>query len=971
MKNNSKKLISLLLAFAMVLSIMPAITLAASAAEIEKPVGVSIVQDYDVLKGVDEGSWAESVKANLPAEVSVDGVATPVTWADPAEYVDPSVLGYYSIPGAVVVGEETLTTSITVEVRQRVNLLAEYDPSFEDSTANYGFKSPWTNNYANKTGFITPVTSPVKDGTYSRQFNYSAEETNPQLTYIKDDYYDEIAALVNASGSGEYCFSVWGRLNEEAVDEHELRPGATFTLEDGTELDASYVIQNAMQKDSWVNSVAVYTVPADSVVSTVFPQVLASFPNGGNGDLIYLDDLELCNISVLPIENEPAINITEVSALAPIAIVKDYDTYVADWKAGLNLPATVTVTVSDGTTDTVEVVWDYAPLEDLSVTGKYVLTGKLSTLKYTNDNNVTVQQVVLIREKTNLVHNGDFKIGTATNKAEGWELGYTLLRVENPDDEADYIARFKASSTATNKSVLFSTNGLGTPKLSEGIANSGAGQYYMQFIAKSVSYGTEGEDSYVPARADTQLWPRIYYNTSATATSGFKAQKTGTAVTLTEEWQTIGCQFDIDTLNPQYRLYVQATIGTAAAYFYLDNIEVFPLRINLPLPADCEHADRLTQVVEPTCTEAGYTINYCPLCGDSYNSDEVEALGHTEAEAVVENNVAATCGKDGSYDTVVYCSVCDAEISRVTTPVPATGEHTYDNDSDPDCNICDAIREVEPAQAIKYASADLDNSLDMNFYINDAVLSTVASAKIVQTKADGTTVEQVKSVEDIKIDKENDSYISYNGMAAKEMGDTITVTLYDAEENVIGVWVDSMKDYLIRIAEKNPQLQTLCTDLLHYGAAAQEEFDYNVTNLVNSDLDTPIRDVTAPGSATNPVEWTGSTLTLESSIIMEVFFAKAALTGNEIATVTYDPVSGDPVTKEIPVTLDAYYDEWSVKIEGLALADVNTVITVTIGEITVTDSMASYAGRQLAKGDIYKAILAVGESAKAYFETMQ
>ena len=683
MKNNSKKLISLLLAFAMVLSIMPAITLAASAAEIEKPIGVSIVQDYDVLKGVNEGGWAESVKANLPAEVSVDGVATPVTWADPAEYVDPSVLGYYSIPGAVVVGEETLTTSITVEVRQRVNLLAEYDPSFEDSAANYGYKSPWTNNYASTTGYITPVTSPVKDGSYSRQFNYTKTATNPQLTYIKSDYTEAIAALVNESGSGDYCFSVWGRLNEETVDEHELRPGATFTLEDGTALDASYVIQNAMQKDSWVNSVAVYTVPADSVVSTVFPQVLASFPNGGNGDLIYLDDLELCNISVLPIENEPAINITEVSALAPIAIVKDYDTYVADWKAGLNLPATVTVTVSDGTTDTVDVVWDYAPLEDLSAVGKYVLTGKLSTLEYTNYDNVTVEQVVLIREKINLAYNGDFanrEGATSSKAAPGWSFGWSQTVMKNPDDAEDYLALLKKSS-ATTGSTLLMADTTGQTKLNEAIKSSGIGQYYMQFDAISVPYS----DAYT-ANTDVTLWIRMQY-------SGKSEYSDNTVILSTESWTTYGKQLNIDDLNTTFKLDLRGKSQTTYSAVYVDNIEVYALRSDLPLPADCEHVDEyLTQVIAPTCTEAGYTINYCPLCGDSYNSDEVEALGHTPADAVVENEKEATCGAAGSYDTVVYCSVCNAEISRVTTTVEATGEHDY---VDGACDVCGEKEVVE------------------------------------------------------------------------------------------------------------------------------------------------------------------------------------------------------------------------------------------------------------------------------------
>ncbi len=79
---------------------------------------------------------------------------------------------------------------------------------------------------------------------------------------------------------------------------------------------------------------------------------------------------------------------------------------------------------------------------------------------------------------------------------------------------------------------------------------------------------------------------------------------------------------------------------------------------------------------EPTCTEAGVKTFTCP-CGDSY-TEPVAATGHTEAEAVVENEVAATCTKDGSYDLVVYCSVCGDEISRVTMAGdPATG-HTYE-----------------------------------------------------------------------------------------------------------------------------------------------------------------------------------------------------------------------------------------------------------------------------------------------------
>lgn len=89
--------------------------------------------------------------------------------------------------------------------------------------------------------------------------------------------------------------------------------------------------------------------------------------------------------------------------------------------------------------------------------------------------------------------------------------------------------------------------------------------------------------------------------------------------------------------------------------------------------------DYVPTVTAPTCTEKGYTTYVCSRCKDTYTGDETPAAGHKEAAAVEENKVDATCGKDGSYDEVVYCSVCKAEISRVQKTIPATGNHTWDD----------------------------------------------------------------------------------------------------------------------------------------------------------------------------------------------------------------------------------------------------------------------------------------------------
>ncbi|MCD7868906.1 MAG: leucine-rich repeat protein, partial [Clostridiales bacterium] len=75
----------------------------------------------------------------------------------------------------------------------------------------------------------------------------------------------------------------------------------------------------------------------------------------------------------------------------------------------------------------------------------------------------------------------------------------------------------------------------------------------------------------------------------------------------------------------------------------------------------CTHKGNEAQ---PTCTEDAT----CSVCGGT-----IEATGHTAGEAVKENEVAATCSTEGSYDSVVYCSVCGEEISRETVTVAATG----------------------------------------------------------------------------------------------------------------------------------------------------------------------------------------------------------------------------------------------------------------------------------------------------------
>lgn len=91
-----------------------------------------------------------------------------------------------------------------------------------------------------------------------------------------------------------------------------------------------------------------------------------------------------------------------------------------------------------------------------------------------------------------------------------------------------------------------------------------------------------------------------------------------------------------------------------------------------PVSATGQHSWVDSGASTATCTESGYQPQTCSVCG-STRQKPVSALGHTPAAAVRENEIPATATAAGSYDSVVYCSVCHAELSRETMVIPATG----------------------------------------------------------------------------------------------------------------------------------------------------------------------------------------------------------------------------------------------------------------------------------------------------------
>ncbi len=105
---------------------------------------------------------------------------------------------------------------------------------------------------------------------------------------------------------------------------------------------------------------------------------------------------------------------------------------------------------------------------------------------------------------------------------------------------------------------------------------------------------------------------------------------------------------------------------------------------------------------ESTCEVQGSydTVVYCSVCNNEISrvTTTLPLADHTEGEIVVENDVPASCTVDGSYDEVVYCTVCDKELSRETkvhtAPGHTDGEAVVENDVPASCTVDGSYDEV-------------------------------------------------------------------------------------------------------------------------------------------------------------------------------------------------------------------------------------------------------------------------------------
>jgi hypothetical protein len=389
-------------------------------------------------------------------------------------------------------------------------------------------------------------------------------------------------------------------------------------------------------------------------------------------------------------------------------------------------------------------------------------------------------------------------------------------------------------------------------------------------------------------------------------------------------------------------------------------------------------------VTAPTCTADGYTTYTCSACGDSYVGDTVTTSGHAYESVVT----APTCKADGY--TTHTCTACGH--SYVDSMVPTSGHNyesvvtapTYNADgfTTHTCTACGHkyVDSIVPATGFALAGANtvLGGVLDMNFFINPADLNgTDYYAEITLYTENGVETTTVSYAEWEA--RSNYFVVTQKGLAARQMADKIEVVIFNGDGTQASfMWSDSIRSYVMRILEKHDgETKTMLVDMLNYGAAAQNFFEYNTDDLANNKLsDAQKAYATETVSCTNQQikgeNYFGSSLVLKDRILMTMYFSN--ITPDMYAIISFTDHKNVVHQTKVDGSDFARYNSttYGVTVDELVVADGEQLVTVTVYDAegnavaSGSDSVNSYAARQMGKDALFEMVAKFTTSAYAY-----
>ena len=382
-------------------------------------------------------------------------------------------------------------------------------------------------------------------------------------------------------------------------------------------------------------------------------------------------------------------------------------------------------------------------------------------------------------------------------------------------------------------------------------------------------------------------------------------------------------------------------------------IESLDLRANTELTSiNCNLSNKLTEIDVSACSK----LSYLNCTGTS-----VTTLDLSKNPLLSEEEGNVLCGS--SVSIIWY-----------------TGGNTEEQE-DPDEQEKTLI---QPA----YVNVSVEGDLAMYFAFSKSDFDGEDYVACVSKSDEEVT--EIPFDDWLEITISDDEYycVVYDGIAAKEMCEDVTVQIFRDDEAVSEEYTESIRSYAMRVVNKSnvESLKSVMVDLLNYGAAAQGYFGYDTDNLANDlltdeQLETYASENVSTASDTssgNSSLYLGASLTLESNITLSMLFD---ITPGEdtAAVVEYTAYDGTEISKTI-TDFEAYTSDdgmtyYSVSVDSLSVADVATEITCTIYDgdteiVTVSESQLSYISRNLGDdGDLdalFTSLLKFGNSVCNY-----
>ena len=387
-------------------------------------------------------------------------------------------------------------------------------------------------------------------------------------------------------------------------------------------------------------------------------------------------------------------------------------------------------------------------------------------------------------------------------------------------------------------------------------------------------------------------------------------------------------------------------------------------------------------------TKLTYSDAYGKIFGFNFaDADKANSKGYVYAAGSTNSGDTT---QTGNIATFTFKVKDGASGDAAFTLISGNGSDKDGNTFPLTLPAAESLAVVDYEVVIAGANMILGNNLAMNFYIEPDGLSYGESyyAVITKTYANGNDDLVIKVPSSDWVESSNMYRVTLNKVAAKEMTDKITVAVYDSSDKLVSnIWEDSVRDYAMRTVDKseanvteNAELLAVCVDMLNYGAAAQQHFNYNTSDLANATLTAAqlaygLGDVEMTDSRVRGEGYYGTSLTLESNILMNVYFNNIpADRSNVKAVVSFTDHYNK--AQEFTVTSDKFIQYNStvtgVVVDKLVVADCRQPVEVKVynGETLIasaTDSFESYTARSDSTNPIYECIMKFATAAYNYF----